>query len=619
MELELYLLGGLRKGTVITIPDVNQTPQGTMPWILEDEPIEFRLKAPRKYKKAVLEVYQHSLEFTMSEYPDAGDSTYFIWTPRVGRYKSEKLFLNYFGVSEITILLFDDQDDIAELVSFQPMQVAARQSSAQQVEDMFEYLAGISGEALHSVFSATRHSVGFDEGTASPSYTLERIEHSINLLRDTLPLIFNKPITRLVPEQKLITATGSEELDDSSIGWLLENLSVLEPDENPDQAHIYYEGQHFRASKIRIPVLKNNSDVYENRVVHGFIELLIRESQQIAQRYSYEFKDKNKRNLLPKGYISFFEKISRFKSQLVGTQMNHVERYIDSLKQIKALIDYRLPVSRSVTDRPIITPKTIDNTAYRDVFTEVIKWHERGAVDWTAYENLFAIENIPTLFESYAYFRVVTSVNRYFNPLIAASDKPPVLNLEFVDTQGVQISIEREPNYWTPQHSSKHKQRIINSEGHTVSDKERYRFNIRGQSGPNSRRQPDIAIQIKEPNDDIRLLVLDAKHTFAEKAFTHYLPELTMKYVHGVHRAQQRSSTVTSLTILYPCDESSNFTSFHHSDSALFGKYHVEPNLQTVGLILGSERDSDCLVRLIERLLEINNIQKPIKDKVSVG
>lgn len=593
MELKLSLLNGSRREESISLPDITQPMQESMPWVLEDE------------------VYQYSIAATVDGSLEISGSTEFVWIPKSGMYQSEKLFLNYFGISELNVLLLDEEGKIAELVKFQPLQVAARKSSADLVEEMFEYLAGISSEALHSVFSATRHSVGFEEGTASPSYTLERIQHSIELLIETLPLVFNKAITRLVPEQKLVPTSGSEELDDASIGWLLENLSVLEPDENPGQAHIYYEGQHYRASTMRVSVLNENSDVYENRVIHGFVELLLREAQQLGQRYYYEFKSRGRLNELPKGYISFFEKVSRFKSQLIGTQMNRIDHIVEPLKQLKAMLDHRLPVSRSSSDRPIITPKTRSNHAYRDIFVEIIKWHERGAVDWSAYENLFAIESIPALFEAYCYFRVVESVNRFFNPTIVPSVTTPRLELEFTDTNGCEVIIEREPNYWAPLHTSKHEQGIVNSEGYTV--KERSYFDPRGQMGANSRRQPDIVIQLKRPDDssNTQLLVMDAKYTKQNAAFVYYLPELTIKYVHGIHRPGQEVPTVTSLSILYPDNlNDAAFVSFHHGEMGLFGDYPVEPNLQTIGLILGERREEDMLAKLVTKLLEINGVRR---------
>lgn len=605
MELEVRILNGARKGVFFALPDITEPLQGSMPWVLEDEAIIFRLIAPKRYNSAVLDIYQHSIVSTCINVLEDSESIEYIWEPQVGMYQSEKLFLNYFGTSELVVLLEDSHS--TEVVRFQPLQVAAKESSAIMVEQMFEYLASISNEALYSVFSATRYSAGFEEGAVSPTYVFERIQHSIKVLQETLPLIFNKPLTRLVPEQKLVASSGSEELDDSSIGWLLENLSVLEPDENVDQAHIYYDGQHFRASTLRMSVLNESTDVYENRVIHGFVNLLLREAQQLAQRYQNEFNVRNKSDYLPNGYISFFEKVSKFKNQLIGTQLERVSFIVEPLKQLKALLDKLLPVTRLSSERPIFTEKVRNNPFYRDVFVEIIKWHERGMLDWSAYENLFAIESIPLLFESYCYFRVVESVNGILNNQ-RISENSYYLEVEFVDISGKEISIYREPDFWAPLHTSKNYHGLVNSEAYTVRNE--YNFSPRGQKGAFSKRQPDIVIQFKKPEDgSIQLLVMDAKYTRSATAFARYLPELTMKYIHGIHRPGQEIPTVTSLSILFPHSSDTKFTSFHHGDMGLFGEYPVTPCMQTLGIILGIERDKDMLYKHIERLFEVNGIR----------
>lgn len=609
MKLDLHIIQGQRKGVLISLPLISKTEREPMLWVREDEAIEFRLKVPKKYKEANLEIYQHIIPATDIQHLNHEETVEFIWTPQKGRYQEEKLFRNYFGIAEINVLVVDELGEELELLCFQSIHVVAKVSSADKVESMFEYLAGVSSEALHSVFSATRHGVGFNEGKVSPSYTLERIEHSIDNLKINIPLLLNRPITRLVPEHRILPTSGNEELDDSSIGWLLENLSILEPDEHPDRSHIDFEGQHYRAPAVRRSVLIENSDVYENQVIHGFLELLLVESQQLGQRYIEQFNFAKKLNDIPKGYISFFEKISRFKSQLIGAQSNRIEKIILAIKQMKSMLEHRLPVTRLTKRRPIFTPKTRNNYAYRDIFVEIVKWHERGEVDWTAYENLFAIESIPTLFESYCYFRVVESLNRYFVPIVASNTINSTLKLEFIDDVGNEIFLEREPEYWTMRHSSKHKQGIVNSEGYTLNIREQYySFHSRSQSGDNSKRQPDIVIQIIRPNREVQLLVIDAKYTSSQKAFIHYLPELTMKYVHGIHLPRQEKLTVTSLTILFPDNERAQFISHHHKEMGVFGDHPVEPNLQALGLILDSKREEDTLTKLIFKLLEINGI-----------
>ncbi|MGN3334461.1 DUF2357 domain-containing protein [Pseudomonas aeruginosa] len=610
MELILTIMTGARKGQVITLQKRSEAKNADIPWVLEDEEIKFDITVPRLYRSSILELYQHSIPTSHASYPpEHPDSVKFSWIPDTNsNITASKLFWNYFGVAELNLLLNDENGETSELLNFQPIQVVATKSSADKVERMFEYLASISSEALHSVFSATRHTVGFEEGAVSPSYTFERLEHAIAALRELLPHVLRSPLTRLVPEQKLVPLTGREELDDSSIGWLVENLSVLQPTDHPEDAHVYYDGDHFKASGLLLPVLEEQTDIYENRVIHGFIDLLIRTAQNLGNRMESELTRHGSNSTIPNGYVSFFEKVTRFKAQLMGTQINKIDAILSTLNQYKIVVDRQLFVKHPIHERPIITPKTQCKPAYRDLFVEIIKWHEKGKIDWTAYENLFAIESIPMLFEAYCYFRVLEVTNKFLHTPTHESvkTKERTLKTSFTDKGNNEIEVIKEPEYWTLNHNNRHPEYIVNGEAFTVN-KDNRSIRQRSQSGANSKRAPDIVIQIKNPQGKVRLIILDAKYSYANKAFIDYLPDLTMKYVHGIHRFGQNEPLVSSMSILYP-DDKAGFRGFHYGPLGVFGEAPVSPSLQACGIVLGNDRQLDQLDRLIRRTLELEGV-----------
>lgn len=612
MKLQLEIMNGPRQGTVQILPDTSEDLLLELPVVLENEMIQFELIVPNTYQSATLELYQHSISVTEAksppEYPGMITLT---WRPTNGYHSTNsKLFWNYFGIAELSVMLLNEAGEIVELIPFQPLQVLATKSQANKVEQMFEYLAGVSPETLHSTFSATRHSVGFEEGLISPNHTFERIEHALAAFKELIPGILQKPLTRLVPEHRLKPVNGQDELDDSSVGWLLENLSVLEPTDRPEDAHITYDGDYYKANVLMLPELDETSDIYENWVIHGFIEQLIHTAKNLGGRMESEMGRYIGSTSIPNGYVSFFEKLTRFKTSLLGTQINKIEEAIAVLKQFKMLLERQLPVNRSIHSRPIITPKTINRPAYQNLFIEIIKWHEKGKVDWTAFQNLFAIESIPMLFEAYTYFRVLDNVNRFFahQAVKQASSDLLVFKNTFVDQFNNEIKIEREPSYWTVGHSKQHSEAIVNSEAYTVSDTS---IRSRGQIGVNSRRSPDIVIQIKRPDGNVKLIIMDAKYSNADKSFRDYLPALTMKYLHGINRLGQHEPLVDSLIIIHP-DDSGKYRSFHQGNFGIFGSTPVTPSLLCCGIILGENRQSDILKELVIKTLELEGV-KPLR------
>lgn len=608
MKLQLKIK---KEGEVFTLLPKSEPLEQEMIVVKEDEIIQFELEVSNTYSSAVLELYQHSIPVTKISYPFGNqDNVLFTWAPENGSNSTtSKLFWNYFGVAELTVILMDERGEVADLIEFQGVQVVAVKSQADKVEKMFEYLARVSPETLYSVFSASRHSVGFEEGHISPNHIFEQLEYALSVLQKVLPHILRNPLTRLVPEHRLTPVNGQEELDDTSIGWLLENLSVLEPTDRSDESHLCYEGDYYKANTLLLPTLEEVSDIYENWIIHGFIELLIHTANNLSNRIWREIEQTSPTSKVPPGYVSFFEKMTKFKSLLMDAHLQKIDTAILTLKQYKFLLDKELPVNRVVNQRPLITPKIINQQAYRHLFTEIIRWHEKGEVDWSAYQHLFAIESIPVLFEAYAYLRVLESVNRYL--VEDPQEQTEFFKKDFVDGYANEIIVIREPTYWAVEHRNQHLEGLMNSEAYTVSWQE---IRARGQQGVNSKRVPDIVIQIKQANGIVKLIVIDAKYSYADKSFRDYLPSLTMKYVHGIHRLGQKESLVDSLVILYP-DDSGMYRDYHHGIFGVFGEQAVVPSLLCCGVVLDESRQVDFLDRLVRRILEIQGV-KPLKESV---
>lgn len=606
MKLIVRILTGSRKGREIILSA--DASQHHMPYLREDEAIELRLQVSSIFSFATLEVNQHSIDATDINYIEKEGVVDFIWKPKVNGYYLDSLFFNYFGVSRFNILLKDNYE-AENLVSFQPIQILARLDKANKIDDMFSYLSNISNGLLNSFFSISNKQAGFDYGSLSPDLLIDRIEHTLNEINDSFSFIINNKISRLIPEYKILPISGDDELDDTSLGWLLENLSVLEPDENPDQAHIYHEGQHYRVSSIYKPVLIESTDIYENQIIHGFLECVLHEVQQILAHYEGGSDRFNEIIDDSEGYVSFFENVFKFKRLLLRNKYEKINNILKIIRSIQFSLDKYLPVSKINSSRPVVTQKVNDNYVYRSIFLSIIKWHEHRAIDWSAYDRLFSIKSAPELFEMYCYFRLLDSLGSYFNPKFSLNDSMSSISNTFMDSDGNEVKLEREPEYWVYNHPSRHRENIVNSENYT---KKANSYHLRGQRGPYSNRKPDFVFQIKNPEGDIKLLVLDAKYTSKKKAFLDYLPDLTMKYVHGIHKINQGVSVVSSLSILYPGVEigERDWTSYHHHEMSILGSCPIEPSLQSIGVELGEDRGEDNLIKLVYKLLDLSGVKR---------
>lgn len=593
MHLELHIKSGIRTGEIIHLNEVGSS-VAPASWVKENEVLELILRAPAEFQNASLMLYDHKIEATYVEEKD--NYVNFIWKPK--RQKNSKLdclFINYFGLAELSVEL-NDEDDNKIVKDFAPLEVFASKLNARNVEDMLTYLATLGDEQLHSLFQTTKYGAGFKEGSISPNGNLERLEETIDKLTYLLQNLVTKPITKLLPEHRVLQASGEEDLDDGALGWLLSNLSVVEEVDDINRAHFEFENTIYKANSIQVPILKENSNLYENQVVHGFVVTLINEASK--QLSNYNRKDLIQSTFieqLPDGYSSFFTQVNRFKKLLLGSQIERCLRAIDRLKFLKYSLDTAVPVSKYMVERPILTQKAEAQQSYRGIFIEYINWFERRRPDWSAYKNLLAIESIPVLFESYSYFRVVECINNIFN-----SSNP--ISTFLHDLEGNEISLVREPIYWMPNNSHSNESSYINSEGKVVRNE---MVINRSSNSKYSHRSPDIVLEIRKENHPSQLIVLDAKYTYPALAFMKYLPECTMKYVHGIHNKSNNNTLVSSMTIIHPLgDAESSLQSYHSLDYSIEGSKPVSPSLQTLGLELSYPISSNNLTEVLKLLLK---------------
>lgn len=607
MVLTLTILNGSRKGLTISLSNIQSTAD-TIEWIKEDEAVEFSLKTAGEYESAALELYEHNIPCTNSIKTESGEII-FMWRPAYREpYSYEKIFINYFGIAEFNVSLKKQHVQDVVIEYFNPVEILASKLNSDRVEYMLNYISKIPGELIHSIFRTTRHGAKLGDGNTSPTLSLERIEHLIDAFKNDLQLIFRHPITRLIPEQRIVTANGSESIDDSSLGWLLSNMSVLSDTDSIHDAHISFNSRLLQASIIQLPVLSENTDLYENRILHGFVLQLTQEVHSFIKNFtSFSTPNRFSYSMKPSGYTSFFDQVSVFKSLLISEQIKRCNFLIDSLKQIKIFLESKVPVKYAILERPIVTHKARHNHAYRSAFIKIIEWHENGNPDWSAYENLFAIKNIPTIFEIYSYLRTLSFLNKSFSSSNEPMGADNSVETQFIDKKGQDIWLRREPIYWMTGHSNSTGETFVNTEGWNYSNGKP--LSQRSNNGVFSHRRPDIAIEIKNNDENAVLIIIDAKYTTPERAFRTYLPELTMKYVHGIHQAKKANSSVSSLTIVHPSNNSS-FRSFHHGMYNVYSEHPVSPNLQCVGLSMTPDIDEhrDEYDLLLERLLYLHGV-----------
>ncbi|HCX5836458.1 TPA: DUF2357 domain-containing protein, partial [Escherichia coli] len=206
------------------------------------------------------------------------------WQPkRLGRFSHECFFHNYYGVAEL--MLEAQIKDQIKLFNFQPIEVLAKKINAERVEKMLSFLAGIDSEALCSFFRVTRRKAGYKHGDTPAEILLEQIENTTEKTSTLVKKIITRPITKLSTREKYVYPDNSTNVDDLTLSWLCNNADELFETDYIDNAVLEHNNNLYGARKLIEYQATEDSDVYENQVLHGFINTLIQTTSTLLSGF----------------------------------------------------------------------------------------------------------------------------------------------------------------------------------------------------------------------------------------------------------------------------------------------------------------------------------------------
>lgn len=605
MKLTAIIISGKRSGLQVELNSINHQ-SSNQHFFLEDEALEFRLEVSAPLDDVYLCLHENEVRATSNKEFDG--IWLYEWKPK-STYRSsfECFFHNYYGMAELSIATrVDGVGERVIIEQYAPVEVFAKKLNAERAEKMLDFLAFHDNDALAAFFRVTRLKAGFKEGERSVGFLIEQLERNVLLLITELPNIYSRPIAKLTPVSKIVVVSANSATDDTTLAWMAENSDSLYPVDDQERAILELDGTYYSSEKILENHLKEELNIYENQVVHGFIISLMRAASEILRGLEDYPSSKIRSQSGISGYLSFFSQLSKFAKAINKNKIERCKELIANLQRLKRTFDERVPVSNTIIGTPQFTRKARYNLHYQKVFHKIIAWHRYGAPDWSVQEELFSIQSIPKLFEYYLLFLIKYHFDsaRLLGMTFDLRSSPIMEHNNFeYNWGGYTVRLMYEMKAWTHDHASSFAANLINSEGWTVNSANGD-LKPRGQYGPYANRSPDMVVCISAPNGEQRQLILDAKYTTSKKAFTHYLPELTMKYLHGIHEKNSGKSLSAGLMIVNP-SESCETRHFHHARYSIYGASPVTPALlvSSVSPGMAEDQNSDFRTNLSQFLI----------------
>lgn len=594
--LEFHILNGARKGSTFVLQSVEKDKNSSQ-YLLEDEAVILKFRSNVDYTQVTLYLHENEVEFNQCEYDPFTHEWVYSWVPkRMGGKHYESFFHNFFGIAELYILLSSEKEN--KYINLERLDVLTKKINADRVEQMLAFLSKHNNDALCAFFRVTRRNAGYKDGDTPADIFLEWIEHNANLLIKLIDDVVSEPVTKLVSTYKLIRPTLSSNIDDRTLGWLCDNVEELFEVDDEISAIINFNNTYYGSTKIRENVLVNDTDLYENQVIHGFIYTLKIAISGLLAGYDTDTSKKEMR-VVNDGYVSFYNQIKKFQRQINQRKIIKCNEILFLLNTMQNKLQKLIPVKRTVVGIPSLTMKAKYNRAYLAVFNKIISWYRFGSPDWSKQEELLSIKNIPKLFEYYCLFYLKEQLDTSLKMQPLLENEGEMLDFTY-HLDGGQISLQYEPKYWMSLNKKSEMADLVNTEAwtfynNTVSVRNHYKIF--------SHRSPDFVIKVKK-SGLVFHYILDAKYTTPKRAFSHYLPELTLKYIHGLH-SRNGDSTLLGLTLIAPHEEP-QVNHYHGDDFNLLSSKPVIPALNIALVRPGSEfTDNDLFEKVVDRVVEL--------------
>ncbi|WP_067522671.1 hypothetical protein [Endozoicomonas ascidiicola] len=604
MELEIEVLNGIRQGLRFSLPLSVQgvIAPASMPYVLETEALAFFARVDRDCESVSLSLGERTLSFTQGRHSESREFELFPAYRENGL--REALLFNFFGVARFTLEI-QSADEVERLESG-PLEVLARARTAHQAETMVNFILDETESDLAEATSATRFQSAAANTGDQLNQVVERLQEHTRVLEEISPHILARPLRALSSEMSLSSGSQAEIQSDQGVSWLMENLSVLEEVDDKNQAHLMVDERCYFASEVLSPVVREHTDIYENRVLLGYLDNLLVCTQSLLEDYAPA--ELSQLRNFHEGYVSFFACMEAWIHQINLQQLEVIRECQRRIIFIRQQFLQKLPVREGDRSLPRITAKVRGHRDYLTLFRMITDWYQSNGFDNTAKQCFLAINSMPDLFEYYSLLRV----RRWFSQNEQAETLETVGHSQWRTwLNGFELTLSYEPIFWMVGNSRAG--HLVNTENRSVYEaKNNWLGRVRDYEF--SRRSPDITIEVKQHGQTLGLIVMDAKYTTRDQAFKHYLAECTMKYVHGIDRAASSAgdgSLVKAMIILY-ADFEDEFLDFHAAPYDVYGTHAQMPVLgaQSLALDVSEQSGGRSLEMLLSRLLSLFSTSK---------
>lgn len=214
-----------------------------------------------------------------------------------------------------------------------------------------------------------------------------------------------KQSRELVPYEKV------KKISRNSFNWIVQHSDQLA--DVPCTSGIQYQGKSYLPYQIKADANRKSWDVYENRIIMGFLHTVVLNAKQIFSEFNEDILNEERiitriHGRFPSDYCAPIITIKSLQISFCRILLRKLDCSVDALqniyKQYKSLFDIHISELNSL---PRKTSAFCEIKPYVQVFETIIRWFQYGEYSLEKERLILQVKTLDKIFEYYCLLRIL--------------------------------------------------------------------------------------------------------------------------------------------------------------------------------------------------------------------
>lgn len=464
---------------------------------------------------------------------------------------SKKIFLGCYGIVRLSVIINEIEYTSPYISVF-----IKEENYNKDIDSMIEYIYDNCENYLYEEHKNNRmHNGIFDNGETSVQAKIQLLNEIVEKLKTLFPLFKNSPYSKLINKNVIAPFEKLRDITPNTMVYISTHVDELQ--RVNINSGIKFNNQFFQPKTTLVKSVQYTTDIYENRVIVGFILKIIVELGEMLSLVEKSLLSVGQCRKI-NGYIEskyFIYQRSRIALEKYRTDIIKLQSEFNVI-----YFSYQKILNTSkiqLTSAPEFTNVFKNIIQYRQMFEIMYKWFNSGRYNLAKEEFILSFISTSKIYEYYCLLKInsifITNGYEFKNGYIFTySEDKYYKNTCYNNTfnfckNDVNITVYFQPKIYSGiSKEDRNKIKLFRCSSFGIT-----------RTGKNKKKcyyTPDYLIKINNSSGDI-YYVLDAKLSQKHQVIKHQLQELIYKYLFSLSSFDQNDSIMGLLILCGKFDD----------------------------------------------------------------